>query len=177
MKSLRNLRVSPAQESRKDNLTGRIKFRNEPILRTVERRLKDAREDWNRAAVLARLDGDEDFLRELAELFIEGCPTLLSQLETAGEPPFDMIFIDADKEGYANYLRNSMPLLREGGIILADNTLPEAVLNPRAAESGIKRFNADVSAHPDLISILVPVLRTQGIDGLLIAMKQTSRSG
>jgi len=102
---------------------------------------------------------------------------LLSRLETAGEPPFDMIFIDADKEGYANYLRNSMPLLREGGIILADNTLPEAVLDPRAAESGIKRFNADVSAHPDLISILVPVLRTQGIDGLLIAMKQTSRSG
>ena len=69
-----------------------------------------------------------------------------------------------------------MPLLREGGIILADNTLPEAVLDPRAAESGIKRFNADVSAHPDLISILVPVLRTQGIDGLLIAMKQTNRS-
>ena len=102
---------------------------------------------------------------------------LLSQLKTAGEPPFDLIFIDADKEGYANYLRNSMPLLREGGIILADNTLPEAVLDPRAAESGIKRFNADVSAHPDLISILVPVLRTQGIDGLLIAMKQTSRSG
>jgi caffeoyl-CoA O-methyltransferase len=101
---------------------------------------------------------------------------LLSQLETAGEPPFDMIFIDADKEGYANYLRNSMPLLREGGIVLADNTLPDAVLDPRAAESGIKRFNAEVSAHPDLISILVPVLRTQGIDGLLIAMKQTNRS-
>jgi predicted O-methyltransferase YrrM len=101
---------------------------------------------------------------------------LLSQLETAGEPPFDMIFIDADKEGYANYLRNSMSLLREGGIVLADNTLPNAVLDPRAAESGIKRFNADVSAHPELISILVPVLRTQGIDGLLIAMKQTNRS-
>ena len=101
---------------------------------------------------------------------------LLSQLETAGEPPFDMIFIDADKEGYANYLRTSMPLLHEGGIVLADNTLPDAVLDPRAAESGIKLFNAEVSAHPDLISILVPVLRTKGIDGLLIAMKQTNRS-
>ena len=31
---------------------------------------------------------------------------LLSQLETAGEPPFDMVFIDADKESYAKYLRN-----------------------------------------------------------------------
>jgi two-component system sensor histidine kinase/response regulator len=40
-------------------------------------------EDWNRAGALARVDGDETFLRELAELFIENCPPLLAELDAA----------------------------------------------------------------------------------------------
>ena len=96
----------------------------------------------------------------------------LSQLEAEDEGPFDLVFIDADKDGYVNYLRKAMPLLREGGLVLGDNTLPDAVLDS-AAESGTKRYNAEVSARPDLISILVPVLRSRGIDGLLISVKQT----
>jgi hypothetical protein len=43
----------------------------------------------------------------------------------------------------------------------------------RGADNGVKRFNAEVSAHPDLISVLVPVLRSRGIDGLLISAKQS----
>ena len=96
----------------------------------------------------------------------------LARLETEEEPPFDLVFIDADKESYVKYLRKSMPLLREGGLVLGDNTLPDAVLNA-AAESGTKRYNAEVSAHLDLVSILVPVLRSRGIDGLSISIKQT----
>jgi two-component system sensor histidine kinase/response regulator len=40
-------------------------------------------EDWDRPGALARVDGDDAFLRELAELFIEQCPKLLTELETA----------------------------------------------------------------------------------------------
>jgi signal transduction histidine kinase/DNA-binding response OmpR family regulator/HPt (histidine-containing phosphotransfer) domain-containing protein len=39
--------------------------------------------DWNRVAALARVDGDEGFLRELAEMFVESCPGLLAQLANA----------------------------------------------------------------------------------------------
>jgi two-component system, sensor histidine kinase and response regulator len=39
--------------------------------------------DWDRTAALARVDGDEAFLRELAELFVESCPLLLAQLTNA----------------------------------------------------------------------------------------------
>ena len=67
-----------------------------------------------------------------------------------------------------------MPLIREGGLVLGDNTLPDAVLDP-AGESGTKRYNAEVSARADLTSILIPVLRSRGIDGLLISIKQSSR--
>ncbi|MBV8140712.1 MAG: O-methyltransferase [Verrucomicrobia bacterium] len=98
----------------------------------------------------------------------------LSQLESASEAPFDMVFIDADKEGYPTYLQRALPLLRVGGLLLADNTLPDNVL-VRGADSGVKRFNAEAAAHPDLITALVPVLRSRGIDGLLIAVKTGKR--
>jgi predicted O-methyltransferase YrrM len=98
----------------------------------------------------------------------------LSQIEAEKSAPFDLIFIDADKDGYVNYLRRAVPLVRDGGLILGDNTLPDAVLSP-AEDSGTKRYNAAVAVHPDLVSILVPVLRSKGIDGLLISWKRKSK--
>jgi predicted O-methyltransferase YrrM len=55
-------------------------------------------------------------------------------------------------------------------MIPADNTLRHSALGPDRA-SGIARFNAMVAAHPRLVSIIVPVLRGYGFDGLLIAVK------
>lgn len=99
----------------------------------------------------------------------------LSQIEAEKTAPFDLIFIDADKDGYVDYLRMAVALVRDGGLILGDNTLPDAVLSP-AEDSGAKRYNAAVAVHPDLVSILVPVLRTKGIDGLLISLKRESKA-
>lgn len=95
----------------------------------------------------------------------------LSQMEAEGEAPFDLAFIDADKNGYVEYLKKAVALVRDGGLILGDNTLPEAVLDP-TADSGTKRYNTAVAAHPDLVSALVPVLRSRGVDGLLLSVKR-----
>jgi caffeoyl-CoA O-methyltransferase len=35
--------------------------------------------------------------------------------------PIDLLFLDADKEGYASYLKTLLPLVRPGGLIAADN--------------------------------------------------------
>ena len=35
--------------------------------------------------------------------------------------PIDLVFLDADKEGYASYLQALLPLVRPGGLITADN--------------------------------------------------------
>lgn len=59
--------------------------------------------------------------------------------------------------------------------MLGDNTLPDAVLDPEA-DSGTKRYNTAVAAHPDLISVIFPVLRSRGIDGLLVSVKKTAPS-
>ena len=95
----------------------------------------------------------------------------LAKMTEAGEGGFDMVFIDADKDGYVDYLNRVLPLTREGGLILGDNTLPNSVLSPKG-DSGTKRYNAAVAAHPDLVSITIPVLRHQGIDGLTLSIKR-----
>jgi predicted O-methyltransferase YrrM len=96
----------------------------------------------------------------------------LTQMEAAGEGPFDLVFIDADKDGYVDYLHRAIGLTREGGLILGDNTLPDAVLDPEAT-SGTKRYNAAVAAHPDLVAVTVPTLG-RGMDGLTVAVKRSA---
>ncbi len=98
-------------------------------------------------------------------------PALESLAAMSGEEPFDLVFIDADKDGYVDYLRASLPLLRSGGLLLGDNTLPDAVLD-EAGDSGTKRYNAAAAASPELESILVPVFRRDGLDGLLVSVKR-----
>lgn len=87
----------------------------------------------------------------------------------AGEPAFDLVFIDADKEGYPRYLELAVALTRQGGVILADNALMD-VLDPRT-ESGIQRTNRAAAAQGGLTSVVVPVFRSGGLDGLLISVK------
>ncbi len=107
------------------------------------------------------------------EVRVGPASTTLQQMHAAGEAPFDLVFIDANKDGYPEYLELSLPLLRNGGLMLADNTLPNSVLDAQAA-GGIPEYNAAVAAHPELLSIMIPVLRDRGVDGLLVSMKQPS---
>ena len=95
----------------------------------------------------------------------------LKQLQASNALPFDLVFIDADKDGYPRYLEWSLPLTRVGGLILADNALSHSALDPKA-ETGIVRYNTTVAVHPALVSIIVPVLRKSGIDGLLVSIKR-----
>ena len=95
----------------------------------------------------------------------------LAQMAASSEPLFDLVFIDADKDGYEEYLRLSLPLLREGGLLLGDNTLPDAVLTDE--DSGTKRYNAAVAANPALTTVILPILRNHGMDGLTVSFKRT----
>lgn len=86
------------------------------------------------------------------------------------EPTFDLIFIDADKRRYVDYLNASLPLLRPGGYIIADNTLWDGHVVAAEKHSpqtvGIMAFNDLVSNHPQLETAMIPVR-----DGLTILRK------
>jgi caffeoyl-CoA O-methyltransferase len=121
-----------------------------------------ARRNFERAGVARKVD-----------IRVGPASETLGQLAAAGEPPFDLIFIDADKDGYVEYLRQSLPLLRDGGLLLGDNTLPDAVLTPE--ESGTKRYNAAAADRVELTSVIVPVLRRHGLDGLTVSVKRGTK--
>jgi caffeoyl-CoA O-methyltransferase len=122
-------------------------------------------------ADVARRNFDRAGVGEKVEIRVGPAAETLRALAAAGEPPFDLVFIDADKGGYTEYLELSLPLLRESGLLLGDNTLPDAVLT--GEDSGTKRYNAAVAVHPGLTTVVIPILRQRGLDGLTVSYKRT----
>ncbi len=53
----------------------------------------------------------------------------------------DILFLDADKDGYIDYLNKLLPLVRKGGLIIAHN------MNPRMADAG---YMQAITKNPDL---------------------------
>jgi len=84
------------------------------------------------------------------------------------EGPFDMVFLDADKENYSSYYDLVMPKLREGGLLVADNVLWSGrVLNPNEpSDRAVVAFNDKVQNDPAVENVLLTVR-----DGVLIAHK------
>jgi predicted O-methyltransferase YrrM len=120
-------------------------------------------------AKVAQHNFEQAGVADKTEIRIGSAAESLRQMAVANEPLFDLIFIDADKDGYPEYLRLCLPLLREGGVLLGDNTLPDAILTGET--SGTKQYNADVAQTPGLTSIIVPILRNHGMDGLTVSVK------
>lgn len=84
-------------------------------------------------------------------------------LETiAGLPPdkpFDFVFLDADKESYSRYYEAVLPLMRPGGLLVADNVLwSGAVLMPRQdSDRALVVFNRMVRSDPRVEAVMLPV--------------------
>jgi len=97
----------------------------------------------------------------------------LRAMAAAGEGPFDVVFIDADKQTYPEYLDLALALSRPGAVILADNVIRGGrVLDASSRDpqvQGVRRFNARLAAHPRLDSIILPILRDQ-LDGVSISL-------
>jgi len=97
----------------------------------------------------------------------------LRQMIDRHEAPFDLIFIDADRPSYVEYLDLSLRLSRTGTVILADNLIRNGrVIEDRPADEsarGAKAFNEALAANQRLDSIILPIIRTN-LDGLSISI-------
>jgi caffeoyl-CoA O-methyltransferase len=84
-------------------------------------------------------------------------------LETIGRlsGPFDLVFIDADKENYTNYFEAALRLLADDGLIVADNTLWDGrVIDEGDASDSteaIRAFNDHVRNDPRVVCTLLTV--------------------
>ena len=85
---------------------------------------------------------------------------------------FDLVFIDADKENYANYYRLIFDKVRQGGIIIADNVLWSGNILKPVHEMDIETralhdFNEMINRDERVENVLFPVR-----DGLMIIRKK-----
>jgi predicted O-methyltransferase YrrM len=103
-------------------------------------------------------------------LAIETLPELAR--ENAG--PFDLIFIDADKESYADYFPWCMKMSRSGSVIVADNVVRKGeVTDPTSDDprvQGIQRFIDLVAAEPRIDATAIQTVGSKGHDGFLLAL-------
>ncbi len=82
--------------------------------------------------------------------------------------PFDLVFLDADKASYCDYFDLALPRVKQGGLILADNTLWSGkVLDPKTADDiGIDAYNTKVTKDPRVDNVLLSIR-----DGIMLARK------
>ncbi len=123
-----------------------------------------------RHAEVARRNVDRAGLSNKVEIRVGDARDALAGLVENGEGPFDLIFIDADKEGYPEYLDWSLRLSRPGTLILGDNAIREgSVIDPDDLSSrAVREFNEKLAKDPRLSALILPLIRDR-IDGLAIA--------
>jgi predicted O-methyltransferase YrrM len=96
----------------------------------------------------------------------------LPKLVAEGAGPFDMIFLDADKEHNAEYLQWAVRLSRVGTVIVTDNVVREgAVLDGSSDEAvvkGTRRFFEAVAAEPHVTATAIQTVSGKKYDGFAL---------
>jgi len=127
-----------------------------------------------RIAAVAQQNIDRAGLTDKVEIHVGKALDTLQQLYVEGVAPFDMIFIDADKPPYAEYLQLALRLSRPGTIIVADNVIREGkVLDPDHSDEavkGVQRFNKVLADTQGVTATIIQSIGEKDHDGMAIAV-------
>lgn len=122
-----------------------------------------AQENLRRAGVLERVD-----------LRLGEALESLAALKDANAEPFDLIFIDADKTGYTEYLEWALKLSRPGTVIAADNVVRQGKVtrpdHPDPNVQGVQRFTERMAAEPRLSATVLQLVSGKSYDGIALAV-------
>lgn len=104
----------------------------------------------------------------------------LPELAAEGEAPFDLIFLDANKDDYPGYLDWAVKLARPGSLIVADNVVREGkVADPDSTDPnvrGVQTMYERIAAYPKLSATSIQTVGGRGYDGFLIAIVQPANN-
>ena len=88
--------------------------------------------------------------------------------------PFDLSFIDADKQNNAEYFRWALGLSRPGSVIVVDNVVREgAVIDARSrdgAVQGVRKLNELIAAERRVAATAIQTVGAKGYDGFAVAL-------
>jgi predicted O-methyltransferase YrrM len=98
----------------------------------------------------------------------------LPKIAAENRPPFDLIFIDADKENNAGYFDWALKLSRPGSLIFVDNVIRDgAVADPKSKDpmvQGVRRLNEMLAKETRVIATTIQTVGSKGYDGFTLAL-------
>jgi predicted O-methyltransferase YrrM len=113
-------------------------------------------------------------LADVVELRLGRASDVLPQLVAERRGPFDVIFIDADKENNSLYFAWALKLSRRGSLIIVDNVVRNGgVIDAASSDAsiqGVRRFMDVIAAEPHVTATAVQTVSSKGYDGFLIAL-------
>ncbi len=93
----------------------------------------------------------------------------LHALSREGLPPFDFVFIDADKQRIPEYFEWSLKLTRAGSVIVVDNVVRQGkVIEADSSDpnvQGVRRFNELLARTPGVSATAIQTVGSKGHDG------------
>ena len=97
----------------------------------------------------------------------------LAQLAAEAQEPFDLVFIDADKQNIPAYFKWAQRLTRTGGLIVIDNVVRDGAVIDAASDDpsvrGVRALNEMIAADPRISATSLQTVGTKGYDGFTIA--------
>jgi predicted O-methyltransferase YrrM len=127
-----------------------------------------------RHAAVARAGFAGAGLADRVDLRVGRALDLLPALASGGAGPFDLSFIDADKESTPEYFDWCVRLSRRGGAIVVDNVVREGEVADESSRDprvlGIRRLFRQVAADPRVTATAVQTVGAKGHDGFLLAV-------
>jgi predicted O-methyltransferase YrrM len=125
-------------------------------------------------AAVAHQNIERAGLSHLVDLRIGPALETLAALAAEDAPPFDLIFIDADKPNNPAYLDWALKLSRPGTVIIGDNVVRDgAVTDPASPDprvQGVRSFFDRMSTDPRLDATAIQTVGAKGWDGFAIAL-------
>ena len=123
-------------------------------------------------ANVARLNISLAGLQDVVEMRVGNALDTLPQLAAERCGPFDLIFIDADKQNIPMYFEWSLKLSRPGTVIIVDNVVRNgAVIDADSSDpgvQGVRRFIELLGAESGATGTAIQTVGTKGYDGFAI---------
>lgn len=118
---------------------------------------------------VARANLDQAGVGQRVQLIVGAA---LDTLPTVTGAPFDLVFIDADKENNVDYLKWAVRLSHSGSVIVVDNVIREGqIMDPQsAAAHGARRSLQWLGEHPRLDAAAIQTVGAKGWDGFAFAV-------
>jgi len=121
-------------------------------------------------AAVARTNIERAGLAQVVDVRVGPALTTLPRLEG----PFDLSFIDADKQNNAEYFRWALKLSRPGSVIVVDNVVREgAVVDPRSRDGavlGVRKLNELIASEARVAATAIQTVGVKGYDGFAVAL-------